>query len=172
MLPSLHEHVPTLGLVFLARWSQATDLLARIRGADGRNGGAPMSISGVTLHKPPGGPLQPLPPGAAGADKVWYKSSLVRRSDMLGQRRRLLVNARHSWVGDACLARGEDVPSSVPAGGRAPHPPDSPRDCGDYHRGVSATANGNNGFDTHNSHADCLLQATPSSTGAAPEPPA
>ena len=138
--------------------AEATDVLSRIRGAGGRSGGAPMSISGVTLHKPAGGPLQPMPPGAAGADKVWYKSTLMPRSDVLGHRRRMLVNARHSWVGDACLARGNDEPSTSAV---IPHPPRSPRDANDYQRGEGGM--GGNGY-------DCLA-LTPS-TGAAPEPPA
>jgi len=146
--------------------AEATDVLSRIRGAGGRGGGgAPMSITGVTLHKPAGGPLQPMPPGAAGADKVWYKQALLPREEVLGQRRRLLVNARHSWVGDACLARAEDAPGV----GHIPHPPAYPRDSPDYHQRAAASTGGSGGY-------GCVLQATPSSTsaspGAGPEPPA
>ena len=140
--------------------AEATDLLARLRGAGGRGGGAPMTVTGVTLHKPAVGSLQPLPPGAAGADKVWYKSSLLPRGEVLGHRRRLLVNARHSWIGDTCLAKsGDDTSASF----SVPHAPESPRGGSDYQRTIGAMT-GSSGY-------DCLLQATPSSTGAAPEPP-
>lgn len=165
--------------------AEATDVLSRLRGVKAGHAGAPMTISGVTLHKPAGGHLTPMPPGAAAADKVrpptrlspaalchvpmpppslrsaslttvspcvpasvqvWYKSNLQPRSDMLGARRRMLVNARHSWVGDACLARGGDEPSGAPA--LTPMPPGASRSGGDG--------------------MDCLL--TPSSMSAPLEP--
>ena len=130
--------------------AEATDVLHRLRGVSNRGAGPGMTISGVTLHKPPGQrDLTPMPPGAAAADKVsvhtraspqtahfpqtpladahllslpsltqvWYKSSLQPRSEVLGARRRMLVNARHSWVGEACLARSSDEASHVPGGG-------------------------------------------------------
>eukprot|EP00966_Prymnesium_polylepis_P021858 502255-Prymnesium_polylepis.1 len=57
----------------------------------------PLNVNGVTLHsKAPGGypgggnQLTPMPPAA---DKVWYKSALTPRPELLGQRKRLLVNA-------------------------------------------------------------------------------
>ena len=140
--------------------AEATDVLARLRGVNGKASGG-MSVNGVTLHKPPGGPLQPMPAGSAAAEKVWYKSNLQPRGEVLGARRRILVNARHSWVGDACLAQEASVPSagggtsgSSGAGGmeRTPRLPE-----------MGATQS--------SGHAcDCML--TPSSTGAAPEPPA
>lgn len=93
--------------------AEATDVLARLRGVGGgRVAGAPMTVTGVTLHRPAGGALQPMPPGAAAADKVWYKQTLQPRGEVLGARRRMLVNARHSWVGDSCLARPEHEPTT------------------------------------------------------------
>ena len=59
----------------------------------------------------------------------------------------MLVNARHSWVGDACLARGGDSAS----GGAYI---ETPRPAGVNVAGGSG-------------HYDCML--TPSSMGAAPE---
>ena len=139
--------------------AEATDVLARLKGIGGKNaGGAPMHITGVTLHKQPGGPLTPMPPGAAAADKVWYKQTLQPRGDVLGARRRMLVNARHSWVGDACLARGEAEPSGssdMQKQQLTPRPPDS--------GGPTMGSSPRGGI-------DCMH--TPSSTGAAPEPPA
>ena len=78
--------------------------------------------------------------------QVWYKSNLQPRSEMLGARRRMLVNARHSWVGDSCLARASDEPGGAPA--LTPMPPGASRGGGDG--------------------MDCLL--TPSSMGAPHEP--
>lgn len=146
--------------------AEASDVLQRMRGAGPGGGASPMAINGVTLHKPAGGALQPMPPGAAGADKVWYKSSLLPRTEVLGQRRRLLVNARHSWVGDVCLARGDDESGAE----RTPHPPLSPR--GSPGGGSSFLRNSNLGASPGVSGDYCNLQATPSSTGAPPEPPA
>ena len=96
--------------------AEATDVLTRLKGDGHRSMGQPMSITGVTLHKHPGGALQPMPPGAAAADKVWYKQTLQPRGEVLGARRRMLVNARHSWVGDSCLARGDAEPPRAAAG--------------------------------------------------------
>ena len=110
--------------------AEATDVLTRLRGSP-RGNGAPMAVSGVTLHRQPGGPLQPMPPGSAGADKILYKTHLQPRGEMLGARRRILVNARHSWVGDACLARDDHRSEDPDPGGgstaagevRTPRPP-------------------------------------------------
>lgn len=147
--------------------TQATEVLQKLRGAGARGTGAPMSISGVTLHRPSGGPLQPMPPGAASADKIWYKSSLIPRQEVLGQRRRLLVNARHSWVGDACLARSEDESSSP-----TPHPPRTPRNVSGG-PGSPAVRNMSTAHGSDGTGEDfCMSHPTPSSTGAAPELPA
>jgi len=131
--------------------AEATDVLQRLRGVSHRGNGGPMTISGVTLHKQAGGQLRPMPPGAAAADKVWYKSTLQPRTEVLGARRRMLVNARHSWVGDACLARGETDSSS-----RSSYEQRTP------HMGA--------GGGIASSGCECML--TPSSTGAPVEPPA
>lgn len=124
---------------------EATDVLSRLRGVSNRGAGAPMTIHGVTLHKPPGGALQPMPPGSAAAEKVWYKQSLQPRGEMLGARRRLLVNARHSWVGDSCLAKADTDAS----GDRTPRTTE-----------MGATANSSNAA---GGGLECML--TPSSTG-------
>jgi len=152
--------------------AEASDVLARLKGVGNNRGGAPMHITGVTLHKQPGGPLQPIPPGSAAADKVWYKQTLQPRGEVLGARRRMLVNARHSWVGDSCLARGDSeasgsgAPGKLGNGGvdggqnhRTPRPPDS----GGPLMGASPR-------EGHQHGIDCML--TPSSTGAAGEPAA
>ena len=97
-----------------ATTAEATDVLSRLRSVTNRGSGAPMAISGVTLHKQPGGPLQPMPPGAAAADNIWYKTNLQPRGEMLGARRRILVGARHSWVGDACLSSSIGQPTEDP----------------------------------------------------------
>ena len=127
---------------------EATDVLSRLRGVSNRAAGAPMTVSGVTLHKPPGGGLQPMPPGSGAADKVWYKQSLQPRSDMLGARRRLLVNARHSWVGESCLARADTDAGSAGGGVLMPRAE------------MGATGSSGNAV----GGLDCML--TPSSTGA------
>jgi hypothetical protein len=79
------------------------------------NGVQPLRVKG--LGRAGAASLAPLDPRN---DKVWYKSTLVPRSELLGQRRRLLVSARHSWVGDTCLGRADDAPSG-PAHAGAPH---------------------------------------------------
>ena len=60
--------------------------------------------------------------------------------------RRMLVNARHSWVGDACLARGEDAPGQTPGA-------QTPREIGAGAMTVSAPP-------THHGGA-CALSETP-----------
>jgi len=73
----------------------------------------PLNVNGMTIHKQVGGSqLTPIPPGTD--NKIWYKSSLTPRPELLGHRKRLLVSARHSWVGDQCLARTEDAPAMSP----------------------------------------------------------
>jgi len=62
----------------------------------GRNGASSLPASGG---------LQPLSPKG---DKVWFRSALLPRGEVLAQRRRLLVGARHSWIGDTCLARSDE----------------------------------------------------------------
>ena len=89
-----------------------------------------------------------MTPGAAAADKVWYKSSLMPRTEVLGQRRRMLVNARHSWVGDACLARGETSPTA-------------PRDISDCRGGSNPCASS---MGSTAGPGACKLQATPNSS--------
>ena len=177
-----------------ANAAEATDVFSRMKGAGaprhGGGGGAPMTVSGVTLHRAAAGgggggsgPLQPMPPGAAAADKVWYKSTLSPRGDLLGARRRMLINARHSWVGDTCLARADlSEPGSGGGGGgggasgvgasgggltslRTPHPPGAAV-------GAIDIGSGSGGAPHHSGSpcggVECML--TPSSTG--PEPPA
>ena len=83
-------------------------------------------ISPHAMHKAAlgSGSLQPLASPTA-SEKVWFKSSPVPRSELLATRRRLLTNARHSWVGDTCLAKGDESSapsapsSSEPTGGGA-----------------------------------------------------
>ena len=92
-------------------------------GGIGADGVPPLQIKG--LHGPGRGAQQLAPLSPTSQDKVWYKSSLVPRGEVLAQRRRLLVGARHSWVGDTCLARAEDAeglsgsPTPRAAGGAA-----------------------------------------------------
>lgn len=105
------------------------------------------SLSGAAPHTHrTASPQQPPHRLAAASDKVWYKSSLVPRTEVLGQRRRMLVNARHSWVGDACLARGEDAPGQTPGA-------QTPREIGAGAMTVSAPP-------THHGGA-CALSETP-----------
>ena len=71
----------------------------------------------------------------------------------------MLVNARHSWVGDACLARGD-----AEAGGHGFGAGYSGSGKGESMGSPRSTGGGNGQL------SDCLH--TPSSTGAAPEVPA
>ena len=104
--------------------AEAADVLKRLKGVNQGKGVPSLNINGVTLHKNPGGPLAPLSP--KGEDKVWYKSSLMPRGEVLGQRKRLLVNARHSWVGDTCMYRDDAQPGVH-----------SPRDISEMRGGVA-----------------------------------
>ena len=94
------------------------------RGGTGANGmgmQGPLQIKGLhgPAHGRSGAPPQLAPLSPTAQDKVWYKSSLVPRGEVLAQRRRLLVGARHSWVGDTCLARADDAEGLGGGGGAA-----------------------------------------------------
>jgi len=77
----------------------------RSAGLTGPTGVPLLHIKGLS-NRPNLAPLSPT-----SQDKVWVKSNLVPRTEVLGQRRRILVAARHSWVGDTCLARPENTES-------------------------------------------------------------